>query len=335
MGEMIVYGSDMSPYSLKVHSYLKYKGIPHQWLNSNKHPAEYKKAAKLPIVPAVVYPDGKSAQDSTPIIEKVEAEQPQRSIHPPGVLKFLSYLVEEFGDEWGNKWMFHYRWAREVDQASAARRIAGLMAPNEKAAKSMAGMIQKRMAGRGVVIGSNPTTAPLIEADFKAGILALDRHLATRPYIFGGRPSFGDFGLGHQINQALTDPTCGQIIRETAPNVRRYCERILNPNIEGDWETWEVLEPTLGPFFRDHVANFLRWSSANATALSQKEKTMTVELLPPLGKWTQTVGGPQKYHAKSLKVLRQRYTAYAGDEALRRVLSTTGCLAPLSAASKL
>ena len=25
-------------------------------------------------------------------------------------------MLEEFGDEWGNKWMFHYRWAREIDQ---------------------------------------------------------------------------------------------------------------------------------------------------------------------------------------------------------------------------
>ena len=31
-------------------------------------------------------------------------------------LRFVSILLEEFGDEWGNKWMFHLRWARPVDQ---------------------------------------------------------------------------------------------------------------------------------------------------------------------------------------------------------------------------
>ena len=41
-------------------------------------------------------------------------------------------LLEEFGDEWGNKWMFHYRWAREADQTACSRRLAELMAPGAR-----------------------------------------------------------------------------------------------------------------------------------------------------------------------------------------------------------
>jgi hypothetical protein len=56
-------------------------------------------------------------QDSTPIIEHLEVLHREPSIHPTDpVSRFVSILLEEFGDEWGNKWMFHYRWAREVDQ---------------------------------------------------------------------------------------------------------------------------------------------------------------------------------------------------------------------------
>src|SRR5882672_6559954 len=105
-----IYGSEMSPYSVKVRSYFRYKDLPHQWLIRNAtNQADYQKHAKIPLIPLVVTPGDEGIQDSTPIIESVEAKYPTPSILPDGpVTAFISILVEEFGDEWGNKWMFHY-----------------------------------------------------------------------------------------------------------------------------------------------------------------------------------------------------------------------------------
>src|SRR6201996_3311545 len=126
-----IFGAEMSPYSVKVRSYFRYKAIPHQWILRNaESQAEYSKYAKLPIVPLVVTPQGAGIQDSTPIIDQLEKLFPEPSVHPEGVAGFISALIEEFGDEWGNKWMFHYRWAREVDQRASAGRIARMQAPN-------------------------------------------------------------------------------------------------------------------------------------------------------------------------------------------------------------
>jgi glutathione S-transferase len=117
-----IFGAEMSPYSVRVRCYFRYKGIPHQWILRNaESEAEYAKYAKLPIIPLVVTPQGVGIQDSTPIIDKMEMMFPQPSIHPDDSLaSFISELIEEFGDEWGNKWMFHYRWSRDVDQISSA-----------------------------------------------------------------------------------------------------------------------------------------------------------------------------------------------------------------------
>ncbi len=55
------------------------------------------------------------------------------------------------------------------------------------------------MVDRVWFVGSNALTAPQIEVGFQDMLGLLDRHLATRPYLFGGRPAFGDFGLWGQI----------------------------------------------------------------------------------------------------------------------------------------
>ena len=54
-----IFGSELSPYSVKVRSYFRYKALPHRWIVRNAETqAEYQKYAKIPIVPLVVTPDG-------------------------------------------------------------------------------------------------------------------------------------------------------------------------------------------------------------------------------------------------------------------------------------
>ena len=72
-----VFGSEMSPYSIKVRSYFRYKQIPHAWLLRSGNMEEYKKYARLPIVPAVATPEDEALQDSTPIMETMEAKFPE------------------------------------------------------------------------------------------------------------------------------------------------------------------------------------------------------------------------------------------------------------------
>jgi glutathione S-transferase len=290
--------------------------------------AEFEKHAKLPIVPLVVTPDGKGIQDSTPIIEAMEKVFPEPSIHPDDtVASFISALIEEFGDEWGNKWMFHYRWARDVDQISAAGRIARMRGPaaGEQQHAAFAGQVRARMVDRVWFVGSNAVTAPQIEAGFVNMLGLLDAHLATRPYLFGGRPAFADFGLWGQIYEMWTDPTAGAIIGGGAPHVLDWVHRMLWPRAEGPFETWSTLAPTLMPILAEQVgAQFMPWTCANEKALGEGQEEFSVTLGDKL--WTQT---PQKYHARSLAMLRAKYAAAADKAALDPVLQAAGCLAGL------
>src|ERR1700757_4385413 len=87
-----IFGAEMSPYSVKVRSYFRYKGIPHQWVLRNAaSQAEFEKHAKIPVIPLLVTPEGAGIQDSTPIIDQIEKLHPEPSIHPDdGVARFIS-----------------------------------------------------------------------------------------------------------------------------------------------------------------------------------------------------------------------------------------------------
>ncbi len=323
-GHYRIFGAEVSPYSVKVRSYFRYKQIPHEWIvRDTSTAAEYQKYAKLPIIPLVVSPDGEAMQDSTPIIEKIEQRFPEPGIHPDDpVAAFVSALLEEFGDEWGNKWMFHYRWAREADQISGSERIAAAMSgvQGEALARAAAG-IRERMVGRVWFVGSSAQTAPQIEDSFRDAIAQIEEHLAARPYLFGARPAFGDFAMWGQIYNAYSDPTPGAILRASAPNVVAWCQRMQGPKAEGPFESWARLAPTLNPLLAEQVGRrFLPWSQANAKAIAQGAEEFSVELAGRT--WTQK---PQKYHAKSLRALRDRYAA-AASAPLDRALAEVGCL---------
>jgi glutathione S-transferase len=314
---------------VKVRSYFRYKGIPHRWIpRSLDTEGEYQKFVKLPLVPLVVTPENEGIQDSTPIIEQVEARHPEPSIHPGDpVARFISVLLEEFGDEWGNKWMFHYRWAREADQLSGAGRIARSMMPNADEAQlvSATAMVRERMVGRVSFVGSNPVTAPQIEESFRDTLTILEPHFAQRAYIFGGRPSFADFAMWGQLYNAWTDPTPGAMINAATPNLLAWIHRMLWPRAEGDFEPWSKLAPTLTPLLERQVGKlFMPWTIANAAAIATGSEEFTVELAGKI--WTQK---PQKYHAKSLSVLRAKYAALPDKNSIDAVLQKTGCLAGL------
>jgi len=320
-----IFGSEMSPYSVKVRSYFRFKGIAHDWIERNRgNEEEFAKHAKLPLIPLVIAPDGEAMQDSTPIIERLEAQFPEPSIHPPDpAAKFIAEMIEEYADEWGNKPMFHYRWFYEPDQKSAAERLARQMTGgDEQAAEGVAEMVKARMVPRLKFVGSTEATKDQIERSLYRQLRILEQHLARRTYLFGERPSLADLGMFCQLYELSTDPTPGRIIRETAPRVVNWIQEMLGPRPEGSFESWEALAPTLLPLLCEEVAGvFFPWSTANAKALAAGQKEFTVEI--DGSPFTQEV---QKYHAKSLGVLRAKYAAVPDKRRLDPILEEAGCL---------
>ncbi len=326
--EYIIYGSEYSPFSVKVRSYFRYKGIPHEWRpRTQENYADFKAHAKLPLVPLIIAPDETVMQDSTPILEKMEALNPTPSIYPEDLVSnFMSILIEEYGDEWVNKPMFHYRWWSDIDQIAVAAGLSEGLMPNgsEEERTTLAVQLRERMVPRLSFVGSCGQNKNTIEKSLDQLLELLEQHLVDRFYIFGGKPSLGDFGLFGQVFGCTQQPTTASMIK-AHPNVEAWVNRMLDPEDLGVWEKWEHLAPTLMPLIKGQIGLiYMPWAVANSKALMAEEATFTVSLKDE--NFTQDT---MKYTGRSFSALRGKFQKLEERGKLEEILLAADCLKPL------
>lgn len=324
-GSLHVFGSELSPYSMKLRSFLRYKGISHVWtIRTAENYEEFARRAKTPLMPLVIYPDGHAEQDSTPIMEAIELARPDPACQPSEpTAAFIALLLEEFGDEWLNKLLAHYRW--NYDCAYSLERVVRMRAPDLTGAPLAAAirtLEQERVPKILEVAGATPANAPTFEDSLRGIANLLDRHLESRSYLFGGRPCLADFSLSAQLYQCAQDPTAGDLLRTWGvDHFLAWCDRMLDPAPSSDFDPYSSLAPTLDPLLREEVAGrFLPWASANSRAVAGA-----------LAKFTVTLNGrpflqrAQRYPAKSFAALRQKLRAFPDPARLHSLLAQTGC----------
>lgn len=325
----VILGRPESGYSMKVRAAMRYKGVAHEWLDRClRNEKLFQAHASVQLIPLVFLPDGNAIQDSTPILEGLEEAHPEPSLHPAETAtRFLSDLLEEYGDEWANKLMFHHRWGYPADQKHRSATLArGMLEghPLRIFSPIVARFLVRRMLHRMAFAGANENNAPLLIESFRRLVGILEVHLATRPYLFGGKPAFGDFGLWGQLQQASIDPTCGGYMREHAPGVLAWIDRMLEPREEGAFEGLRELEASLLPLFTQEVARFLSWDAANADAWEAGRERSEVSMEG--GRYYQKTF---KYPARGLAILREKFAVAGDDAALRDFLEKAGCRAYL------
>jgi len=181
------------------------------------------------------------------------------------------------------------------------------------------------MSNRLWVIGSNKNTEDQITNSFHNLLCKLSLHLKDRKYIFGDKPSYADFGLWGQIYNSWTDPTPRKFIEKDYADLLPWIERMLHPKDEGGYESWDSLSNTLMPILKEEVGEiFLPWTSEITASMSEEKEELSVMIK---GKeFNHSIGGPQKYHVKSLAVLKSKFNAFRGNQTLENILSEANCL---------
>jgi glutathione S-transferase len=326
-----VRGSPGSPYTRKMLAVLRYRRIPYRYLQAASDDLP---EPKVGLIPVFYFKDDtgalKAEVDSTPIIRKLEEEYPGRSIIPADpAIAFINYLLEDYGDEWLTKAMFHYRWYYEDDiemAGSVLPHYGDVSQPDELMGK-MKKIFSERQISRLYVVGSNDTTAPVIEDSYKRFLGNLNEHLKDLPYLMGKRPGSADFACFGQLTQLTQfDPTPAKVAAAQSPRVHAWVSKMedlcgVEPG-DHDFITTDEFPATLTRLLEELGRTYVPVMLANSAAIDQGLDQVTTEVEGKV--WTQQ---PFPYQAKCLQWLRIEY-ARLDDEDQKRVdaiLADTGC----------
>lgn len=322
-----LFGAETSPYSLKVRSFLRYKGVQFDWVTrSRETETDFRAHARLATVPLLVSPDRPVSQDSTRMLMALEAAHPEPSAVPEEpALAALSLILEDYGDEWLNKCMFQQRWSNKPDSDQAGLRALVQLSGGKRprAWKKPSVQIAERMAERLPLVGAAPENWSTLDASWRRFAQRLDAHLKEHLFIFGGRPAFADFSLAAQFQQMLLDPTPAEWLKDRTPFVVAWCENMDDPKAGGPFAALPELEPTLAPVFADEVGKtYLHWAKANAAAVRTGSGHFSVTLED--GAFEQSA---QKHAAQAFNAVDREVSRTLKDcRALQVFLGETHCL---------
>ena len=339
MSEKIqIFGATPSPYTQKMISIFRYKHIAYEAIMGNA--AERLKEMNIEppkpvLLPTILLKDAngelKPTTDSTPIIRRLDKEYPDRKLLPEDpALSFINYLLEDFGDEWVTKYMFHYRWYFEED-ADNAGTILPLVDSTVNIPKDdlieFKKYIADRQIGRLWVVGSNDTTADLIDISYRRFLKLMDDHLSVSQFLFGEKPSSADFAIFGQLTQLIGfDPTSRKIAYETSLRVVAWVDIMADLSGHNSSNTkWTSLEDSpksLKEILKEFGRMYVPALIANAKAVINEDETWETEIDGSI--WKQKTF---PYQAKCLKWIKEEFHVLSDDNKsrIRTYLDGTGC----------
>ncbi|MCR9279516.1 MAG: glutathione S-transferase [Pseudomonadaceae bacterium] len=261
-GQYKLYGGDISYYTGKARAYLRFKKVDFVEIHAGRK--EYKEVilprVGWPVIPILITPEDETLQDTSDIIDELEARHPQPSVYPIGPRqRVASFLLEVFGDEWLKLPAMHYRWNHNTEwiiaQFGALSRpdldLEGQRQAGEQACKPFRGSLP--------ALGVTEATSAAVEASYEGLMAELDAHFQRYPYLFGDRPSIGDFGLfGPLYAHQYRDPASGALMQKLAPNLVDWVLRMHEgaPGA-GDFlpndEVPETIIPVLARMMREQL----------------------------------------------------------------------------------
>ena len=338
-----IFGAPASPYTQKMISIMRYRHIAYEFyigdVSGRLSRIEGIESPKPVLLPTLLLKDGQgnlqATTDTTPIIKRFENEYPDRKLLPEDpALSFINYLLEDFGDEWVTKYMFHYRWyfKEDANNASTILPLSDLATDmDDGTLKEVKKMIHDRQHGRLWVVGSNDTTAKLIDSSYRRFVKLMDDHLSVSRFLFGEKPSSADFAIYGQLTQLIGfDPTSRRIASENSLRLVSWVDVMADLSghdvNNSNWTSLEDSPPSLKEIMKEFGQMYVPALLANAKAIMDGDETWETEI--DGSTWKQKAF---PYQAKCLKWIKEEFNTLSKNDKTRikTFLEGTGCEAIL------
>ncbi|PHR60106.1 MAG: glutathione S-transferase [Robiginitomaculum sp.] len=292
----------LSLYSGKVRGYMRWKNIAYREVLSSRSVYQDTIMPRIgyPIIPIMITPDDQTVQDTTDMIEYIEAHETTASITPTTPKQHLAALIFElFGDEYLRTAAMHYRWNYNKEFAWAefgATAAPHLGKPEQlevgkTAATKFMGMLP--------ALGITDKSIPAIEASYEQFLSLFNTHLETHSQLLGTRPSIGDYGLlGPLYAHNYRDPASGEIMKRLAPNVAKWCLGTHAPQhpLSGDFLEDDLIPHTLIPLLKMFTQEQLPilLNTAKHLQIWAQDKETGTEVPRALGMHTININGTEE-----------------------------------------
>jgi glutathione S-transferase len=258
------YAWHLSYFSGKTRSYLLYKDIPfvEKVINMYTFSVQAKNKTGAAVMPIVVTPEGEWLQDTSVIIDRLEQRFPKAPVVPnTPVQKVASYLVEMWGDEWWLVVAMYTRWWYPENLPLFLKDAGKGLLPwfpwflQKRAGAKAAGMMRGHREGLGIIAEQ----VPLLDRWTRDMLDLLDAHFAQHPFLFGDKPSIGDFGLiGPMYAHLGRDPWSKRELIDPRRNLRNWVTRMTRPKSRsGAFLANDEIPQTLSPIFRAMFREFI------------------------------------------------------------------------------
>jgi glutathione S-transferase len=310
---MKLWGVSVSYFTGKLEAYLRYKGIPYEIDHPFADSARIKEGAGAIQVPILEREDGRFMSDTTPIIQELEKEYPDRPVMPPDpVVRFVALLIEDYADEWLWRAAMHYRWSYEHGRELLSRILADEVTSHLKVPRVLRRTMMKYRQRMGYVVGDGVTdeTWNHVEQGYFNALRFMSQMLETRPYLLGATPSVADIGfMGPMMRHFSQDPDPTAIMRWEGPAVFDWVGRVWNAGATaGPVSFLDEVPADAGPLLGEIAETHMVQLRENAAGFARGETrfAMTVQGCPyrdlPVS----------RYRVYCLERLREHFAALDG-----------------------
>lgn len=234
MTQMTLYGAPFSLYTGRARSYLIKAGIAYRETpHTSRHFFEtvLPKAGGRRGLPTIEFPDGRVIRDGVAIVDHFENERGHLFSPDSPKQRIVSRLFDVVGAEGLLRPAMHYRWNFDEQNLDFLRfHFQTIFTFATDPIEAAEARMQEIREGATIAFGAAPEAFKVIESLYLGLLQKLNAHFSNHPYLLGGKPCVGDFGMIAPLYGHLgRDPKPLSLMQAHAVRTLRWVERMNRP----------------------------------------------------------------------------------------------------------